>query len=118
MFEIYYCDKYLHLKVSGKLTHLDYAEHLIPTIETAITNSGKVRVLLEINDFQGWELRAAWDDFNVGIKHRKDFDKIAILGDRNWQKLIVKFFALFLKGETNFYSNNQYQDAHNWLSSD
>jgi len=32
-----------------------------------------------MTELQGWELRAAWDDFKIGLKHGGDFEKVAHL---------------------------------------
>ena len=39
----------------------------------------KIQVLFDMTELQGWELRAAWDDFKIGLKHGGDFEKVAQL---------------------------------------
>ena len=34
-------------------------------------------------DFEGWDPHAAWDDMTYGLAHATDFEKLAIVGDRN-----------------------------------
>ena len=67
---------YLSMKASGMLTHADYKE-ITPLIESALAGvtGPKIRVLFDMTELQGWELRAAWDDFKIGLKHGGDFEK-------------------------------------------
>ena len=67
----------LVFKATGKLTHKDY-EAIVPVLDSSLEgiNSNHIKMLVDITEFTGWELRAAWDDFKlglkVGFKNRKD----------------------------------------------
>ena len=119
MFEIQNENGLFCIKVSGKLTHQDYQEHLIPELEKAIAASPgahEARVLLEAEDFHGWEWRAALDDLKMGIKHRKDFRKIAIVGKKEWEKYLKDIFGLMMTGEIQFYDETDLAAAKTWLA--
>ncbi|MCF6774980.1 STAS/SEC14 domain-containing protein [Thiotrichales bacterium 19X7-9] len=116
MFNVIDNGKYLHISVSGKLTHEDYIQFLIPTLEDAITKYGKLRLLLEVTNFNGWELQAAWDDFITGIKHRKDFQKIAIVGEDIWQEMLSKLFSIFVYADMKYFSEDDMERAINWIN--
>ena len=45
-----------------------------------------MRLFVLFEDFHGWDLHAAWDEFKFGLKHDADFERIAMVGDRKWQK--------------------------------
>jgi len=76
-------DFFLILKPVGKLTHADY-EIINPMIDDALKGLDKphVRALVDASEFDGCELRAAWDDFRLGLKHGNAFEKLAIVGER------------------------------------
>ena len=57
----------------------------MPAIDAAVAAEGKVRLLAQFEDFHGWDMHAAWDDFRLGMKHYGDFEPIAMVGDRKWQ---------------------------------
>jgi len=67
------------MKAIGKLTHEDY-EVITPLIDSALEgiSDAKINMLIDGTQMEGWEPRAAWDDFKMGIKHGKEFSKIAI----------------------------------------
>ena len=101
-------------KVTGNLTHHDY-EQIIPALESSLKdiNSEHIKMLVDITDFSGWEPRAVWDDFKLGLKIGFNIDKVAIYGDQKWQVLAAKIGNWFISGEMKFFDD--YQSAHKWL---
>ena len=65
------------IEASGKVTHEDYRDTLIPKAETMMAK-GSIKMLYVIGrDFTGFELEALWDDGAFGLKHWHDFSRIA-----------------------------------------
>ena len=46
----------------------------------------KIRAYVDITELEGWELQAAWDDFKLGLKHNKEFCRVAVLGNKKVAK--------------------------------
>ena len=65
---------------------------------------------------EGWELRAAWDDFKIGLKHGNEFKRIAIYGNKNWQEITAKIGSWFISGEVKYFDDEG--DALAWLSAE
>jgi len=107
-------DFFLSLKATGKLTHKDY-EKINPMIDSALegVKDPQVNVFIDGSEFEGWELRAAWDDFKLGLKHGAQFDKIAIFGNKKWQEYTVKIGSWFISGEVKYFED--VDEALNWL---
>ena len=106
----------LVIQASKKLTANDYEHILIPALETILTAHGKIKGVIYISeDFQGWELKAIWDDAKFGIQHRKDFDKLAIVGGKSWIEWITKMGALLTSAEIKFYEEAQLINAISWV---
>jgi len=105
---------YLSLKAVGKLTHADY-EVITPLIDSALASvkEPKVDVLIDGTELEGWELRAAWDDLQLGLKHNNEFGKIAIYGNKNWQEIAAKVGSWFISGEIKYF--DKLTDATAWL---
>ena len=108
-------DLYLFLKARGKLTHADY-ELITPMIDSALegVRSPRIRAFLDMSELEGWEPRAAWDDFKLGVKHGHQFTKIAILGHKRWQQLSAKVGAWFVSGEVQYFEDED--AALTWLN--
>jgi len=75
----------------------------------------RIKALFDATELHGWELRAAWDDFKLGLKHGSEFEKIAIYGHKDWQKLAAKLGSWFISGEARYFEN--YDEALAWLKS-
>ncbi|XPF95020.1 STAS/SEC14 domain-containing protein [Colwellia sp. RE-S-Sl-9] len=105
---------FLSLKAVGKLTHADY-EIITPIIDSALAEvkEPKVDVLIDGTELEGWELRAAWDDLKLGLKHNNEFNKIAIYGNKNWQQITAKVGSWFMSGEVKYFDNMI--DAIHWI---
>ncbi|UPQ89668.1 STAS/SEC14 domain-containing protein [Vibrio sinaloensis] len=105
----------LMLKATGKLTHEDY-ERIVPVLDSNLQglNSMHVKMLVDITEFSGWELRAAWDDFQLGLKVGLNIEKIAIYGDKNWQELAAKVGSWFISGQMESFGS--YELAVEWLT--
>ena len=106
---------FLSLKVSGKLTHEDY-EIITPMLNSALEGikHPKINALVDGTEMEGWELRAAWDDFKLGLQHGSEFEKIAIYGNKNWQEVSAKIGSCFISGEIKYFES--YDEAISWLA--
>ena len=92
--------KILWLRAAGRLTDRDYREVFTPRLEAVIREHGKARLLFHLDpDFQGWELGAWWDDFRFDLKHKADFERLAVVGAARWADAAVKMFSRFMAGE-------------------
>jgi len=102
------------LKASGKLTHDDY-QWLTPALEARISEVGPLSVLFDMESFEGWELRAAWDDFLLGLKHLGDFERIALVGDRKWEEIGARIADHLIKAEVRFFDVSERDAAWMWI---
>jgi SpoIIAA-like len=108
--------KILWLRADGKLTDQDYQEVFIPRLEAVIQEHGKARLLFQLEpDFQGWTPGAAWDDFKLGLKHRGDFEKVAMAGAPAWVEILTKLFVPFMSGEVRSFLREHLAEAWIWI---
>jgi hypothetical protein len=105
---------FLSLKATGKLTHEDY-EIITPMIDSALEGVKEpvVDVFIDGSELEGWELRAAWDDMKLGLKHGSDFNRIAIYGNKKWQEYASKLGSWFISGEIKYFESAD--EALTWL---
>ena len=78
--EIVASDRMLEVRVSGKLTKEAY-EQLVPVVDQQIKEFGKLRILFVMDDFHGWTAGAMWEDTKFDLKHWKDIERLAIVGE-------------------------------------
>lgn len=106
---------FLTMRVRGKLTHEDY-QSLVPMLESAIAGieHPKINVYFDAREMEGWEPRAAWDDLKLGVKHGREFNRIAMVGNRQWQEWAAKVGSWFIGGEARLFEDEA--EAMAWLN--
>lgn len=106
--------KYIDLKVTGKLEVEDY-DFFVPELEAQIKKHGKINLMIEMLDFTGWTLSAAWEDTKFGMKHFKDIERLAIVGDKNWEKDAAYFCKAFTTAKVRYFDVHERDEAFAWL---
>lgn len=102
---------------SGQVTADDYERFVIPAIELALKQHGKVRVLYHLGPaFSGFTAGAMWDDAKLGITHLKAWEKIAVVTDIEWVIGAIRVFRFAIPGQFKLFSNNQLDEATRWVS--
>ena len=104
----------MNLRIAGKLSHEDY-EIMVPMLESAIEGirHPHINVLVDVTELEGWELRAAWDDLKLGFRHGGEFDRIAVVGNKEWMKLATTVASWFMTGRAEFFEDRN--NAMRWL---
>ncbi len=109
-------DKVLGFKLSGKLHDEDY-KHFVPAIDAA-AESGKVRLLAQFHDFHGWDLQALWDDIKFSTTHCTKIEKIALVGEKTWEKWMAKVCVPFTMAKVQYFDASEIEKAWAWLQAD
>ncbi len=105
----------VNMSAVGTLHDEDY-KIMVPIIEDLFKGieSSKVKVLFDVTQLDGWDLKAAWDDFKFGLHHSSDFSKIAFLGNKKWEAVAAKLGNWFMPGEVKYFEDEV--EALEWLS--
>jgi stage II sporulation SpoAA-like protein len=104
----------LMVQVSGKLTHADY-QQFVPEFERLQRQHGKLRMLFDMTQFHGWEPAALWDDIKFDVKHFSDIERIAMVGDKAWEKGMAAFCKPFTTAQVKYFDHSALADACTWL---
>lgn len=107
----------IRLKMMGKLTHEDYAL-MTPLIDDALEGIGKrqVKALADLRDLEGFEARAVWDDFKLGLKHHHQFKQVAVIGEQNWLGFATRIGNVLTGADIKSFDNEA--EAISWLEND
>lgn len=104
------------IEASGKVTHEDYKNVLIPKLEALIAK-GPAKLLYVIGEgFDGYELEAMWDDTAFGVKHWHDFSRIGVVADQAWVRAGVAAFKPFYPGEVRLFKLAGLEEAKAWIA--
>lgn len=107
----------LGFELSGKLTDEDY-QIFVPEIERNLKKHDKLRLLVVFKDFKGWDLHALWDDVKFDIQHFNDFEKIAMVGEKNWQKWMSIICKPFTMARVKYFEKREFAEAVEWIEKD
>jgi hypothetical protein len=106
--------KFLSVKLSGKLAKEDY-EKFVPEVESLIKSHGKIRILLQMHDFHGWTVGALWEDIKFDMKHFKDIERLAMVGDRKWEAGMAAFCKPFTSATVRYFDESEIDAARKWI---
>ena len=107
--------KLLVIQMTGKLNKKDY-QHFVPMIEKAVQKHGKVRMLVQMHNFHGWNAGALWEDVKFDLKHFNDIERLAMVGEKKWQKWMATFCNPFTAATVRYFSFEQASEARAWIA--
>jgi hypothetical protein len=102
------------IKVSGKLSKADY-QRFVPEFERIARERGPLRLLIQIDDFRGWDLPAPWEELKFDTTHQHDMSRVAIVGDKAWQKWGTLLSKPFFRARMRYFERDQAAAARAWL---
>ena len=105
----------VYARISGVMQLTD-----MQSLQTAgmvvIRQGAKARLLVTIQDFQGWQKGADWGDMGFQIEHGKDIAKIAFVGDEKWKDNVFAFVGKGLRTtQIEFFPADSAKDAEIWI---
>lgn len=105
----------LGVEASGRVTHEDYRDVLIPRVE-ALSAQGPFDMLYAIGpDFTGYDLEAMWDDASFGVSHWKSFRRVAVVADQAWIRAAVTMFTPLFPCEARLFKLAELDVAKAWI---
>lgn len=104
----------LRILATGQLTSDDY-EKWVPELEKILKEYGKLKVLFEMRDFHGWDAGGLWEDIKFDAKHRNDVERLALVGERPWQKMMAPVCKPFTNAEVRAFTPAELSEAQRWI---
>ena len=104
----------LGFKLSGKLHDEDY-KTFVPAVDAAAAKHGKARILAQFHDFAGWDAKAVWDDIKFSTTHCTKIDRIALVGEKSWEKWMAKVCKPFTMAKIEYLDASRLDAAWKWL---
>jgi hypothetical protein len=104
----------LGYKVSGTVDKGDY-EVLTQGVQALVHEMGDINVLLDVTEFH-WEKVSAWGaDLKFGHDYHNKITKMAIVGDKKWQKWASHLAAPFYAREAQYFDAEVVESAWEWV---
>ena len=82
----------VHLEVRGRMSTADQAT-LVYFVTKAAERHGKIRLLVTLVEFAGWETADDWDDAGMRIPNDAAVLRAAFVGDLRWKDDVFAFVA-------------------------
>ena len=108
-------NKTLEVHLSGKLSAEDY-KVFEPGVEKLVADAGKIKVLMLMHDFHGWDMGAVWEDIKFATKHCHDISKVAMVGENEWEKWMAKICKPFTMSSIKYFAAGEQEAARMWLA--
>jgi SpoIIAA-like len=106
----------LEARLTGKLAREDY-DRFVPAVERLVQQHGKIRMLVEMHDFHGWTAGALWEDIKFDVKHFRDIECLAIIGETQWEKGMAAFCRPFTTATIRYFDHLKGNEARAWINS-
>ena len=108
-------DKFLEFDLQGKLSREDY-ERFGPETERTIHEHGRIRVLVKMIGFDGWDAGALWEDIDWKARHFNHIEQLAIVGEKTWHPWMTGFCRPFTSARVRYFTHEQLDEARQWLN--
>ena len=97
----------------------DYKDVLMPTIDAALGDRDKIRLLYLLGDeFEGYSSGAMWEDARLGVSHWSKWDRMAVVSDDTAMINGVKAFGWMVPGELKTFPVSDLGAAKHWLAAE
>jgi hypothetical protein len=107
------------LRASGKLSRDDYRDVLEPVLREGI-DSGELRLLFVLTDFDGLDLAAVPEDLKTGLSawfgHHSAWKRFALVTDVEWVAKAMHMFAWMTPGDVMIRDLDGLEDAKAWVA--
>lgn len=107
------------LRASGKLSKEDYTEVLEPALREGV-ESGELRLLFVLSDFDGLEASAVVEDFKTGLqvwfRDHSAWKRFALVTDAEWVAKAMHMFTWLTPGEVLIRDLDGLEEAKRWVT--
>jgi hypothetical protein len=104
------------LRISGILKRSEFGAEeteLARHIDTGL----KPRLLVILEDFEGWERGADWNDLDFYISHGRKISKLAIVAEPHWETSALAFAGAGVRRTpVKFFPPDELEQARSWLA--
>ena len=105
----------LRIIAPKKLKAEDFRQ-LRPQIDSLINRRGKIRLLIDGSEFEGWENIAAVQAHAGFVRsHQQKIERIAVIARHDWQHWVIGAARMFLHPEVRAYDRKHENEALQWI---
>ena len=110
-------DNVAGFRACDRVTGRDYEDVIIPILKNKLIRHDKINVLYHTDtSFAGFTATALWKDSKIGLRNWRHWNKVAVVSDKTPIRTMVKVFAYLLPKQVRLYSNDQLNEAREWVT--
>jgi hypothetical protein len=109
--------KIISLVIVGRVVKENY-DKFVPQLEEYMEHEDNIRLIVELRDFTGFSAAAMWEDFKLGIKHYNNIKRLAVVGNKTWEKAMTLFAMPFTTAQVRYFDESELQKAKKWIKED
>ena len=104
------------LHISGTLRQSEFAAAQ-KNVADKIDLGSKPRVLALLENFEGWERGADWNDLDFLVGHGGEIARIAVVADSRWEPQALAFAGAGpRKAPVKFFRSDEMDQARRWIA--
>lgn len=104
------------VRITGKLTCSDM-NGIKKVAREKLHPGDRVRVLVLAEDFEGWEKGGNWGDVSFQAQFDGNIEKMAIVGEQQWEETMLLFTAKGLRRfPIEYFLPQDMRSARQWLA--
>ena len=112
----YQADDICVLRISGILKQSEFSAHQ-GAVGRKIDAGMKPRLHVILENFEGWERGADWNDLDFLISHGGEIAQIAIVAEPRWETSALAFSGAGIRrAPVKFFLPNELGKARSWLA--
>ena len=104
----------LGYKFTGTITVDDFKK-MEPEVDALVQKEGNVRILFNLTGFKWEKIDALVADLKFGHKFHEKIQKLAVVGDKTWEKWITQLALRFYAKEAKYFPSADTAKAWSWL---
>jgi len=110
----------LGFRASGRVT-LDELDQVTQAVHAALGRHEPLNFYVELeDDFEGLDRDAArqgrQDALGIGLRHRKSWQRLALVTDQDWVRNYLNAFGSMVPGELRVFEPGRRGEARSWLT--
>jgi len=105
------------VRARGKLSKDDYDQVMLPRLEEARRHGTRLRFVYQLGpEFAGFTPGAAWEDFRIGLRYLRLFERCAVVSDVEWVRAATRGMAPLMPCPVKVFGNDALPQAIDWVA--
>ncbi|HZX59413.1 MAG TPA: STAS/SEC14 domain-containing protein [Mucilaginibacter sp.] len=110
-------DHVVGIRAIDEVDKEDYEKVLIPRMEELVERQGEINYLLVLEtDVQNFSVAAWFEDFKLGLKNFRKWNKVAIVTDQKGVEWLADISRHLIPGESRGFKLSELSEAIEWVS--